>query len=148
MNRYYNLYADRFDLKRHIVFGTIVKHVTPAADYTATGRWTVELEKKDGRKWNEVFDAVLICNGHHGKPHRPDFPGLENFEGDVIHTKDYKRSNAYADKRVLVIGLGKSACDASVEIARMASKVYNRDFLQFLCLNERNVNLIPISAVI
>ena len=134
LNRYYNLYADKFDLRRHVVFSTIVKHVTPAADYEATGRWTVELENKDGRQWNEVFDAILICNGHHDKPYRPHFPGLEDFEGNVIHTKDYKRPTAFEDKRVLVIGMGNSACDASVEIARMASKVHVHNYNSYLHL--------------
>ena len=28
---------------------------------------------------DQVFDAVLVCTGHHAMPHRPTFPGLEKY---------------------------------------------------------------------
>ncbi len=122
-NAYLNMFTEKFDLRKHIIFNTNVKNVSPAPDYVATGRWTVDLANIEDHQWSETFDAVLVCNGHHDKPHRPDFPGLEEFAGDVIHTREYKRPSGYDDKRILVIGMGNSACDASAELARVASKV-------------------------
>ena len=28
---------------------------------------------------DQVFDAVLVCTGHHAMPHRPTFPGLDKY---------------------------------------------------------------------
>ena len=38
----------------------------------------------------ETFDAVLVCTGHHCDKNMPTFPGLEDFQGKVVHTHDYK----------------------------------------------------------
>jgi len=31
--------------------------------------------------FEEVFDAVMVCTGHHVKPHIPTFVGQEKFKG-------------------------------------------------------------------
>lgn len=123
VNQYLNLYADKFNLKKHIVYRTSVKLAEPSDDYDTTGRWRIHLEDQDGRARTEVFDAVLVCNGHHETPCVPDFPGLGEFQGDVVHTKDYRRPTGYEEKRVLVVGIGNSACDAAADVAKISSKV-------------------------
>jgi len=51
--------------------------VTPRPDFPHSGQWDVETESKDGRREKQVFDAVMVCTGHHCHPHLPlkDFPG-------------------------------------------------------------------------
>ena len=52
----------------------------------------------------EVFDAVMICTGHHVHPHIPNIYGMEDFRGPKLHSHEYKRPEPFQDKRVLVIG--------------------------------------------
>ena len=146
VNRYFHMYTDAFGLREHIHLRTSVKMVTPTDDFDVTGRWSVDIEDRDANKaWTEIFDAVLVCNGHHTYPHVPHFEGLKGFRGEVVHTHDYKRPVGYEDKKVLVVGIGNSACDAAVELSRTASQVNNvvKSFLhsKFYYLRYRDVAL-------
>lgn len=49
--------------------------------------------------------------------------GLDKFQGHYLHSRDYKGPEAFKGKRVLVIGLGNSACDIAIELSRLATQV-------------------------
>ncbi|XP_050994039.1 flavin-containing monooxygenase 5-like isoform X5 [Labeo rohita] len=123
---YFRMYADHFQLKRHIHFQTKVLHVTPRPDFPHSGQWDIETESKDGQREKQVFDAVMICTGHHCHPHFPlqDFPGINTFKGKFFHSRDYKNPEEWRGKRVVVIGIGNSGGDIAVELSRMAKQVY------------------------
>uniref|UniRef100_A0A8C2GM15 Flavin-containing monooxygenase n=1 Tax=Cyprinus carpio TaxID=7962 RepID=A0A8C2GM15_CYPCA len=123
---YFRMYADHFQLKQHIRFQTKVLHVTPRPDFSHSGQWDVETESKDGRREKQVFDAVMVCTGHHCHPHLPlqDFPGINTFKGKFFHSRDYKNPEEWRGKRVVVIGIGNSGGDIAVELSRMAKQVY------------------------
>jgi hypothetical protein len=112
-------YAEKFGLRSHISFETNVIHVAPAAD----GLWDVTLERgAGGAKVCEVrrYRGVVVCNGHHWDKRMPAYPGA--FDGELLHSKEYKRPAQLAGKRVLVIGGGNSACDIAVEAARFGAR--------------------------
>ncbi|XP_059369092.1 dimethylaniline monooxygenase [N-oxide-forming] 5 [Carassius carassius] len=123
---YFRMYADHFQLKRHIRFQTKVLNITPRPDFSHSGQWDVETESKDGQREKHVFDAVMVCTGHHSHPHLPlhDFPGINTFKGKFFHSRDYKNPEEWRGKRVVVIGIGNSGGDIAVELSRMAKQVY------------------------
>ncbi|KAJ8321896.1 hypothetical protein KUTeg_000367 [Tegillarca granosa] len=89
------------------------------------GQWDVKIREKDtDNEENLVFDAVLVCTGHHADKNIPEFPGLSDFEGKVIHSHDYKTSEGYEDKNIVIIGIGNSGGDAAVELGRVANQLY------------------------
>lgn len=102
-------YAEAFKLRPHIQFRTKVLMCLPLAN----GRWEVELAGLEKR----IYKGVIVCNGHHWDKRYPDYPG--EFTGEYIHSKDYKYPQQLANKRVLVIGGGNSACDLASEAARV-----------------------------
>ncbi|XP_077076118.1 flavin-containing monooxygenase 5-like [Siphateles boraxobius] len=108
------------------VSSTKVLHVTPRPDFPHSGQWDVETESKDGGREKQVFDAVMVCTGHHCHPHLPlkDFPGIDTFKGKFFHSRDYKNPEEWRGKRVVVIGIGNSGGDIAVELSRMAKQVY------------------------
>ena len=115
--KYFNDYADHFDINRLIKFGTEVLH----CKYTDDNKWIIQWRSLDSENINEdKFDALVVCNGHHHEPRYPSYPG--DFSGEYLHSHDYKSAKPFADKRVLVIGGGNSACDVAVETARVAKK--------------------------
>ena len=63
---------------------------------------------------------MVVCNGHHWEPKYPNYPG--KFSGSFLHSHHYKKAAPFADKKVLVIGGGNSACDVAVESSRVSSK--------------------------
>ncbi|TDH08159.1 hypothetical protein EPR50_G00095250 [Perca flavescens] len=123
---YFQMYADHFQLTKHIRFNTKVLQVKQRSDFSNSGQWDVETENKDGKKEKHIFDAVMICIGHHCHPNMPlhDFPGIETFKGKYFHSRDYKTPEEWRNKKVVVIGIGNSGGDIAVELSRVTKQVY------------------------
>uniref|UniRef100_A0A8C9PUH3 Flavin-containing monooxygenase n=1 Tax=Spermophilus dauricus TaxID=99837 RepID=A0A8C9PUH3_SPEDA len=124
LQEYLRAFAHAKSLLGHIRFETLVTSVKKCPGFLVTGQWTVVTEK-DGKQESTVFDAVMICSGHHVYPNLPtdSFPGLEQLQGNYLHSRDYKGPEAFKGKRVLVIGLGNSGSDIAVELSRLAAQV-------------------------
>jgi cation diffusion facilitator CzcD-associated flavoprotein CzcO len=105
MSRYFERYADHFDLRRRITFGARVKAIEPAR-----GKFRVVLQNGEAAS----FDGVVVATGHQSVPRHP--PQIEGFAGDYIHAHSYRIPNPYANKRVLVIGPGNSGVDIAADI--------------------------------
>ncbi|NXF44886.1 FMO5 monooxygenase, partial [Oceanites oceanicus] len=122
---YFRMYAQHFDLVRHIRFRTSVCRVAKRPDFATTGQWEVVTES-EGKLEAAIFDAVLVCTGHHTDAHLPlsTFPGLEKFEGWYLHSRDYKSPQSFSGKRVVVVGTGNSGVDIAVELSYSAKQVF------------------------
>lgn len=114
---YLRAYARHFDLRQHIQFNTKVVMARPleAEHPFGAGRWEVELSSGEKR----IYKGILVCNGHHWDRRWPSYPG--QFNGETIHSKDFKRPEQLAGKRVLTVGGGNSACDIASEAARVGA---------------------------
>lgn len=124
MLEYFRMYAEHFDLLKHIRYKCKVVKVEKAEDYEETGKWTVTVQDLDkGVKFTNIYDGVMVCTGHHTFPHYPSFEGLEDFQGTVKHTHSLKTDKGYEDRNVLVIGIGNSGVDAAVELCKVSKKV-------------------------
>ena len=68
------------------------------------------------------YSDVVVANGHHWDPRwpEPSFPGAATFPGEQIHAHYYRTPDVLLGKRVLVLGIGNSACDIAVESSRVA----------------------------
>ncbi|XP_052788262.1 flavin-containing monooxygenase 5-like [Mya arenaria] len=123
--RYFHLYAQEFRLTKYIQFNTEIITLKKCRDFASTGKWLLNVKDKLTGECKElVYDAVLICTGHHANTHKPSFPGQDRFKGKIIHSHDYKNSLSYEDKRVVIVGIGNSGGDAAVELSRVASQVF------------------------
>ncbi|XP_078497711.1 flavin-containing monooxygenase 5-like [Lissotriton helveticus] len=122
---YFRLYAKHFGLLKYIRFKTTVRSIKERPDFSATGQWDVVTET-DGVQESAIFDAILVCSGHHTFPQMPldSFPGIEKFKGQYFHSRDYKHPEPFEGKRIIIIGIGNSGGDLSVEISRTASQVF------------------------
>ncbi|MEQ5872256.1 NAD(P)-binding domain-containing protein [Sagittula sp. NFXS13] len=116
--RYFNAYASEFDLRPHIRFRTTVTKAEPIDG----DRWRLSWQTDGGPVESAEFDALCVASGHHHTPRWPNYPG--EFTGEYLHSHDYKRAAPFKDKRVLVIGGGNSACDVSVETARISKETF------------------------
>nr|XP_054494169.1 dimethylaniline monooxygenase [N-oxide-forming] 4-like isoform X3 [Agelaius phoeniceus] len=123
---YLRMYARHFDLLRHIRLQTTVLSVRKCPDFSTSGRWEVVTESRGVRE-SHVFDAVMVCTGHYQEPYLPlaSFPGIESrFKGQYLHSWEYRDVQAFRGKRVLVLGIGNTGGDLSVELSRVAEKVF------------------------
>ncbi|NXX93501.1 FMO1 monooxygenase, partial [Centropus bengalensis] len=121
---YLRLYAKHFSLQEHIKFGTTVVSIRKRPDFATTGQWDVVTEA-DGKQMSHIFDAVMVCSGNFSEPSLPlhCFPGIERFQGQYFHSRQYKHPDVFQGKRVLVVGMGNSGVDIAVEASRVAKKV-------------------------
>jgi hypothetical protein len=111
---YLKLYAKHFDLYSHIQFRTAITRIEPAGDL-----WSVTLS--DGGP-PRLYKGVVVANGHHWDPQPHRLAG--SFNGQIIHSRDYKSPEILRGKRVLVVGAGNSGCDIAVEAAQYADASY------------------------
>lgn len=110
MARYFRDFADHYDLRRDYMFGAEVTRVEPLG---ASGAgWRVNWRDAKGPH-EAVFAGVLIANGTLSEPNMPSFEG--HFDGELIHSSDYRSAAQFRDKRVLVVGAGNSGCDIAVD---------------------------------
>ena len=115
--RYANHVADRFGLRDGILLDTRMRgaHFDEAAQ-----RWQVFAD--DGRRWSARF--LVMASGPLSSPNRPEFPGLREFEGPVLHTADWPHEPVdFSGQRVAVVGTGSSAVQAIPLIAQQAKEL-------------------------
>ncbi|KAJ8039505.1 Dimethylaniline monooxygenase [N-oxide-forming] 5 [Holothuria leucospilota] len=96
-------YADHFKLRDYIQLQTEVVKVEQAEDYQQTGRWDVHVKREGEEVVKKTFDFVMICSGYVSEPNIPKYPGQEDFSGEIFHTCQYRTSDPFIDKSVLVI---------------------------------------------
>lgn len=67
---------------------------------------------------------VVVATGLHRKPYVPEWPGLQEFEGEFLHARSYTVPDPYVGKDVLVVGCGPTGIDIAVAAVRAgASRV-------------------------
>jgi cation diffusion facilitator CzcD-associated flavoprotein CzcO len=125
MRNYLESYAQHFEVIDKIRFQTEVVEVSRKAN-TNFG-WVVTVQSKDSnshqvKEESYEFDFVVVCNGMFNTPKLPVLAGKEEFMasgGQVLHSTELNDSAILKDKRVVVVGTGKSASD----IANIAAKL-------------------------
>ncbi|XP_013199540.1 senecionine N-oxygenase [Amyelois transitella] len=124
MLAFLQLYSDKHGVTSHIKFNQHVQFVKPKAGPTGE-LWDVSYKDlRTGVSETKEYDYIFVCNGHYNTPFIPSIPGLKEFEGDVMHSHDYRVPEIFADKRVLVIGAGPSGMDIALEITAVTEKVF------------------------
>jgi cation diffusion facilitator CzcD-associated flavoprotein CzcO len=87
------------------------------------GRWTVVLRRADGSSRRMHPRHLVMAAGVSGIPYLPDIPTLRNFGGTVLHSSQYQDGEAWAGKRVLVIGTGNSGHDIAQDLHASGASV-------------------------
>ncbi|MEI6700466.1 MAG: NAD(P)/FAD-dependent oxidoreductase, partial [Actinomycetota bacterium] len=91
-------------------------------------RWTLKFDVQSGDVTStETMTASFLwmCHGYyrHDEPHRPNWPGMESFEGQWIHPQHWPKTSGVEGKRVLVIGSGATAATLVPAIAAECAHV-------------------------
>ena len=117
---YLSGYARHFGVLPRIRFGCPVLGLNERAAPDAG--WRVTYRDQSGEK-AEDFDLAVVSIGLYSEtPNIPLFDGRDQFKGEVIHVSALKSRDQLNAKRVVVVGYGKSATDAAVESAAVATK--------------------------
>ena len=112
---YANHVADRFDLRRDIVFDT---RVIAATFDEGEKCWRIETDRGD----KVLAKFCIMAVGCLSAPNRPAFPGMVDFRGPIYHTGEWPHDGVdFRGQRVGVIGTGSSAIQSIPIIAQQAA---------------------------
>uniref|UniRef100_A0A7N0TKY3 Flavin-containing monooxygenase n=1 Tax=Kalanchoe fedtschenkoi TaxID=63787 RepID=A0A7N0TKY3_KALFE len=113
-------FADEFRIGEMIRFDSEVRYV----GLVDGGKWRLRSwEKRDG-EFEDVYDAVVVCNGHYAEPKIADIPGIGCWPGKQMHSHNYRVPEPFRDQVVVLIGSAASAVDISIDIAAVAKEVH------------------------
>jgi putative flavoprotein involved in K+ transport len=59
---------------------------------------------------------VVLATGHNHTPVLPDWPGREDFAGELVHAAHYRNPLSYVGRDVLVVGGGNTASEIAVDL--------------------------------
>lgn len=112
---YLESYAEKFGLWPLLRLGTEVTSAVPSPG----GGWDVTIAAG-----TEHVDHLVMASGIFSRPFIPAIPGADLFEklgGQIIPGSDWHDRDQVRGKNVIVLGYGKSACDVTVEISKVAA---------------------------
>ena len=118
--------AERFHLGPHIRFGAELDAATWDED---EGVWHLELS--DGT--TDDVDVLVSATGQLNRPHIPEIPGLDTFEGTTFHSARWDHDHDLTGRHVAVVGIGASAIQFVPVVAEHAAQ---------LTLFQRSVNYV------
>ncbi len=110
------------DLDRFIRYNHSIE--TAAWD-SATARWTLTACLPDGTRRQYRASFLWMAQGYyrHHQGHWPDYPGMADFKGPIVHTEEWDQGIDYTGKRVVLIGSGATAATVVPAMAETAAHV-------------------------
>ena len=108
--RYLEQYAahHRLDVR----LGTAVTSVDRADD-----GWVVR--SPDG---DLAARAVVVATGHNHTPHLPEWPGADDFTGELLHASRYRNAKPFVGRSVLVVGCGNTGAEIAVDLVENGAR--------------------------
>ncbi len=97
------------DLARHIRY----RHRIDAAKWSsADKKWTLEATRLDTDETVRfVGNFLWMCQGYyrHAEGYTPEWPGMADFKGTIVHPQRWPENLDYKGKKMVVIGSGATA---------------------------------------
>jgi monooxygenase len=120
---YLNDCVDDEGLREHVQFHS---RVVRAEWSTPQARWSVEIEDvRTGERRTQSAGWLFAGTGYYryDQGFTPDFEGLDEFAGPVIHPQHWPQDADLAGKRVVVVGSGATAVTLVPALAATAAHV-------------------------
>jgi len=118
---------DENDIGPHIRY----QHKVKTATWSSPSKlWTVEAENTGtGERSRFTCNFLWMCQGyyHHEQGYTPEWPGMDQFKGQIVHPQTWPEDFDYTGKNVLVIGSGATAATI---VPAMAAKCKHITLLQ------------------
>lgn len=113
--------ADEFGIRKNIKFG---HRVLSASWSSEDAQWTVT-SLVGGETVVQTASFLYLCSGYYSynEAYQPEFPGLESFEGEVVHPQFWPDDLDYDGKEVVIIGSGATAVTLIPSMAETAKHI-------------------------
>lgn len=111
---YLQSYAKHFNISPNF------NETVQSAKYDETfGLWRIKTIRKKSDEFVEVEYIcrwLVVATGENAEKVVPEFEGLNDFGGNVMHACDYKSGQSFSGKKVLVVGCGNSGMEVSLDL--------------------------------
>jgi cation diffusion facilitator CzcD-associated flavoprotein CzcO len=123
IRKYMGEVIEENDLARHIRY----RHRIESAQWSSEANlWTVQVRQVGSGELLQMSAAFLwMCQGYyrHSQGYTPEWPGMEDYQGVIIHPQHWPEGFAYDNKQVVVIGSGATAATVVPAIAEKVAHV-------------------------
>lgn len=91
---------------------------------SADALWTISIERA-GEPIQISCNFLYLCTGYYDydEGYKPQWPGMEHFQGRIVHPQQWDTSLDYENKSVIVIGSGATAVTLVPAMAEKAAHV-------------------------
>ncbi|CAM6090828.1 unnamed protein product [Calypogeia fissa] len=114
-------YAKRFNIEPH--FNESVQHASYdercaiwRVKTVTTGKSSLFSTEEYASRW------LIVASGENAEIVMPKLPGMKQYEGDLLHSSQYKNGAEYAGRDVLVVGCGNSGMEIALDLANYNAK--------------------------
>ncbi|KAK3377763.1 FAD/NAD(P)-binding domain-containing protein [Podospora didyma] len=116
------------DIRHLIKFSTQVLDVRLRQGETGKDQWDVDVRSlMTGEITSATYDAVVVASGHYSIIYIPEIKNAAQFHktypGIISHSKLYRNSESFADKKVVVVGNAASGLDIAAQISRVCQQL-------------------------
>src|SRR5437667_3856792 len=143
---YLQQYAQAFRLR--VELNRTVRTVRPI-----DGLWETVSEEEE--RWRSP--VVIIATGNYNEPVLPRWPGMNDFAGSVVHSRDYVSGREFGGRPVLVVGIGNSGAEIAADLVeqgasrvaiavRTSPPIMPRDLFGVMPVQLLGIALTPIPA--
>ena len=107
IRKYMGEVIDENDLDRNIRYN---HRISGASWSSENSLWTIDATTNgEARRFTATF--LWMCQGYyrHNEGYMPDWEGVDDFEGQIVHSETWPDDLDYQNKKVIVIGSGATA---------------------------------------
>lgn len=88
--------------------------------------------------------AVVVATGRHNVRCLPAWPGVDEFEGPLLHSEDYRSGRTFAGLRALVVGLGNSGAEIAADLVEQGARAVSVAVRSRPPITSREIARIPV----
>jgi cation diffusion facilitator CzcD-associated flavoprotein CzcO len=115
--------ATAYGIDNHIRLG----HSVDRADWDSkTSSWTLTVQRDGADGPSRIrCNFMVMCTGYYryDAGYTPDVPGIDEFDGQMVHPQHWPDHIEVKDKRIVVIGSGATAITLVPSLAQLGAKV-------------------------
>ncbi len=126
IREYLTTTAHKHGIDHHIRFNSYVR----AADWdSTTDTWTLTVEEEGdaGATTRTTYRSRFVFFGsgyyNYDDAYTPEFPGIDQFDGPVVHPQHWPEELDYTGQKIVVIGSGATAMSMIPSLTERATKV-------------------------
>ncbi|XP_026735259.1 senecionine N-oxygenase-like isoform X2 [Trichoplusia ni] len=125
--KYLQSFAKHFELMNNIQLQSLVTLVAYNGE-----QWELSYMKTDTKEnVTELCDFMVVASGEFSSPVIPDIDRLDQYKGRVMHSHDYKDSEEFRNRRVLLVGAGASGLDLAIQLSNVTATLLHSHHLNY-----------------